>query len=175
MHRLPSIGRGAAAAALILTLVASGAAWAEPDFFTTDCSSCHVAQGATCNGCHHHKGTLGAVAGSASYTPGAPVSVTLSGGTQSGWFRALLYDQNNTEVGRVDYTTFPATLSANAPAAPGDYVWNAAWYGNNNGAGHLEVRKAVTIHVAQSPADAPDDQPPARLGTWGRIRNLFRR
>ncbi len=173
MHQLPSIKRGVAAVALVLTLAALGIAEAEPAFFTADCSSCHAAQGPTCNGCHHHKGTLGATADLATYNPGAPVVVTLSGGTEGGWFRALLYDQNNTEVARVDYATFPAALSATAPAAPGDYVWNAAWYGNNDGSGHLEVRKAVTIHVAQNPADAPDDQPPARLGTWGRIRSLF--
>ena len=173
MHQLPNIKCGAAALALVLTLAVSGVGGAEPSFFTTDCSSCHAAQGATCNGCHNHRGTLGATANLATYNPGGPVVVTLSGGTEGGWFRALLYDQNNAEVARVDYATFPVALSATVPAAPGDYVWRAAWYGNDDGSGHLEVRRAVTIHVVQNPAGAPDDQPPARLGTWGRIRSLF--
>jgi hypothetical protein len=175
MHRVLRILCGTVAAALILTLAGVGDVGAESDFFTTDCSSCHSTEGPTCNGCHHHKGTLGATADHASYNPSAPVVVTLTGGTQSGWIRAFLYDASNVEIARVDYATFPAALTSVAPAAPGDYVWNAAWYGNNDGSGHLEVRKAVTIHVVQNPADAPDDRPPVKLGTWGRIRNLFRR
>jgi hypothetical protein len=162
-------------AALVLTVGFLGDAAAYSSFFSTNCSSCHSAQGPTCNGCHHHKGTLVAVADKASYYPGDQVSITLSGGTQTGWFRALLYDQSSVEIARADYVTFPTVLVGAAPALPGDYVWNAAWYGNNDASGHVERRAPVTIHVVQSTADAPDDRSAVKLTTWGRLRSLFRR
>ena len=100
-------------------------AQAYPAYFTTNCAGCHASPvTATCNGCHHHgpvslKGTTNKT----SYAPGESVSVTISGGSQSGWVRAILYDQNNTQVaisngndsGMGHSTTFPAVLSAPAP------------------------------------------------------------
>ncbi|MBK8231520.1 MAG: hypothetical protein IPK72_13255 [Candidatus Eisenbacteria bacterium] len=35
-----------------------------------------------------------------SYQPGEAVVVTLTGGSQSGWIRGLLYDAQNTELDR---------------------------------------------------------------------------
>ena len=141
---------------------------AEPSFFTGDCASCHSNDTPTCNGCHRHRSTLHATADQPTYTPGDPVTVTLTGGSEHGWIRGLLYDQNGLQVdiktgptntgddGQGSPVTFPVTLQAPAPGTPGDYTWQAAWYGNNNGAGHEETRTPVTIHVVTGTA-VPDD------------------
>lgn len=159
---------------------------AHPSRFTNLCSSCHSNDTPTCNGCHHHtSGTLSASADHATYYPGSPVTVTLNGGTEYGWIRAILYDQNNQELtrrsgptgqgddGQANAVEFPVQLQAPAPATPGDYVWKAAWFGNNNGSGHMELGVNVTIHVIQNPADVTDDAPSVRR-TWGRIRSQYR-
>ena len=122
---------------------------AEPAFFTSDCAGCHGAPTvATCNGCHHHgNSSLKAATNKASYTPGETVTATLSGGTRTGWIRATLYDQNNTQLavssgnasGMGSSTTFPAALTAPAPTTAGTYTWKMGYYGNNDGAGHSEV------------------------------------
>jgi hypothetical protein len=133
---------------------------AEPTFFTDNCAGCHTNDTPTCNGCHHHRGTLHATADLITYAPGAPVTITLTGGTEHGWIRGLLYDQNGTQIaiatgptntgddGQANPVTFPVTLRAPAPVTPGDYTWQAAWFGNNNGAGHEETRTPVAVHVA---------------------------
>jgi hypothetical protein len=144
-------------------------------YFTTDCAGCHSHSNdtATCNGCHEHRGTLHATADQATYDPGATVTVTLTGGSQHGWIRGLLYDQNNHQIaiatgptgtgddGLGNPVVFPVRLQAPAPLAEGDYTWQAAWFGNNNGSGHVENRTPVTIHVVNS-AGAPDAPPLAR-------------
>jgi Glucodextranase, domain B len=124
-------------------------AQAQSSYFTSQgCSGCHSAPvAASCNGCHAHgthpssaKSSIN-VAGAtnkASYAPGETVTVTITGGYRTGWFRAVLYNQNSIELARStgndsgmgSSTTYPATLSAPAPTTPGTYTWKAAWYGN---------------------------------------------
>jgi hypothetical protein len=126
-------------------------AFSQSGFFTSagcNATGCHVSPVvATCNGCHGHgahanssKNTIN-VAGAtnkASYAPGETVTVTINGGYRTGWFRAVLYDQNSVEVARStgndsgmgSSATYPATLSAPAPATAGTYTWKVAWYGN---------------------------------------------
>jgi hypothetical protein len=129
-------------------------AMAQSNFFTSQgCSGCHAAPVvATCNGCHAHgshpnssKNSINVVGATnkTSYAPGETVSVTMTGGYRTGWFRAVLYDQNNLEVARSagnasgmgSSTTYPAVLTAPAPLTPGTYTWKAAWYGNKYDAG----------------------------------------
>ncbi len=125
-------------------------AYAIPGYYTSQsCSACHGAT-ATCNGCHQH-GAHSSLNGSinitgttnkTSYAPGETVSVTINGGWQSGWIRAILYDQSMTELARSTGTVatgaiapsggpgYPVTLTAPAPATPGTYTWNVSWFGN---------------------------------------------
>jgi hypothetical protein len=157
---------------------------AEPSFFSSDCAGCHSDDTPTCAGCHNHRGSLSAVADQAEYAPGAAVTVTLSGGSANGWIRALLYDDQNVELyratgptgtgdnGQGDPVTFPVQLTASAPTQAGDYVWEAAWFGNNDGSGHLENRTPVTIHVTGSSgvSDPREDGD----STWGAIKSLYK-
>lgn len=158
---------------IVLSAMCLGLASAEPSFYDNDCRSCHGAA-RTCDGCHMHKGSLSATADQAEYEPGEPLVVRLHGGSEGGWIRALLYDETNTEVGRANHVPFPADIAATAPMEPGVYDWEAAWYGNNNGSGHIERRTPVTITVTEPPASVEDEDEPSFLTeTWGRIKNLF--
>jgi hypothetical protein len=167
--------------AALAALAVPQMAFARSSYFTSRCASCHTNDTQTCNGCHHHQGGLSARCDQTSYTPGDPVTVTLSGGTQRGWIRALLYDQTNTQLDRKsgptnmgddglgNPVTFPVVLKGTAPALPGDYTWAAAWFGNTGDGGsvHGEARASVVIHVvAPSTAVVP--------ATWDRIKSLFR-
>jgi hypothetical protein len=188
-HRRPLV---IGLALCVLLFVGSGflRSQAEPSFFTGDCASCHSDDTPTCNGCHRHRSTLHATADQATYTPGDLVTVTLTGGSEHGWIRGLLYDQNGVQVdvqtgptntgddGLGNPVAFPVTLQAAAPGTPGDYTWQAAWFGNNNGAGHEETRTAVAINVAVGTA-VPDDVPdvahafsvsPNPLHDWSTLR-----
>jgi len=144
-------------------------AQAYSSFYSTNCAGCHAAPvTATCNGCHHH-GAVGlkGVTDKTAYAPGETVSVTISGGSRSGWIRAILYDQNNKQVaissgnasGMGSSTTFPAVLSAPAPTTPGTYTWKAAWYGNSfdtnnmNANSHGEVAVNTNSFTVTAPAD----------------------
>lgn len=117
------------------------------------CSGCHAAPvTATCSGCHAHgthpnsgKDSIN-VAGTLdknSYAPGEPVTVTMTGGYRTGWFRAVLYDQNMVELARStgndsgmgSSATSPAVLTAPAPIISGTYRWKVAWYGNRHDIG----------------------------------------
>jgi len=82
----------------------------------------------------------------ASYEPGETVSVTVSGGYRPTRARAVLYDQNGTQLavsagtlsfgeGPVNAPPWPVTLHSPAPATPGTYTWRVAWYGNRYDAG----------------------------------------
>ncbi|MGD0843495.1 MAG: hypothetical protein ABSA06_03905, partial [Geobacteraceae bacterium] len=125
-------------------------AQAQSTYFTSmGCVNCHAAPVmATCNGCHSHgthpssaKSTIN-VAGKtnkASYAPGETVTVTMTGGYRTGWFRATLFAPDGvTELARStgndsgmgNSATYPATLTAPAPTTPGTYTWVIAWYGN---------------------------------------------
>jgi hypothetical protein len=164
-------------------------ALAEPSFFTSDCAGCHTNDHATCNGCHHHRGTLSATASAAQYEPGAPVIVTLHGGTESGWVRGILYNELNVEIARrtgptgdgdnslPGAVTFPVQFNVTAPLTAGDYTWQAAWYGNTGDGGsvHGENRTPVVIHVVGGTSSVPNDEPGVIRQTWGKIKNAFRR
>ena len=173
---------GILAAFLIIALATL--AGAEPTFWTSrGCSGCHTDDTATCNGCHMHDGNLAAHAGAASYGPGDPVIVTLTGGSQHGWIRGILYDQNGTEIyratgptgtgddGQGNQVTFPVAMQGTAPAIPGSYVWEAAWFGNNNGSGHYELRRPVTILVEDINTGIPVS--PVDSRSWAQIKALY--
>ena len=129
---------------------------AQSNYYTSQgCADCHTSV-STCNGCHAHgvhpssaKSTIN-VAGTTnktSYAPGETVTVTITGGYRTGWVRAVLYDQNRVELARStgnssgmgSSATFPATLSAPAPALSGTYAWKVAWYGNEYDSGSAAI------------------------------------
>ncbi len=122
---------------------------------------------ASCNGCHYHGNrSLKATTSKTVYAPGETVSVTLtSGSTRSGWIKANLYNQSNTLVatssgtasGMGGATTFPATLTAAAPTAPGTYTWKMAYYGNNNGTGSGDVHSEAAVSTNSFTVAAPAD------------------
>ena len=130
------------------------AAMAQSTYFTAQgCNGCHSTPVvATCNGCHAH-GThpssakssinVAGVTDKTTYAPGETVTVTMTGGYRTGWFRAVLYDQNTVEItrstgnasGMGSSVTYPAVLTAPAPTNPGTYAWKVAWYGNEYDSG----------------------------------------
>ncbi len=141
------------------SLLVVPAVQAQSTYFAARCASCHNAAGviATCNGCHHHgNSSLAASTNKSSYAPGETVTATLTGGSKSGWIRAVLYDQTGAQIaissgnasGMGSSTTFPATLTAPAPAAPGSYTWKMAYFGNADGTGHSEITKNISFTVA---------------------------
>ncbi len=158
-------------------------------YFSNQCADCHSDDSVTCNGCHAHRGAIHATAGASTYDPGALVTVTLTGGEKYGWIRGLLYDQDGTQVdiatgptgtgddGQGSPIVFPVTLQAPAPDTPGDYTWQAAYYGATSGSNHSETRTPVTIHVVNSAA-VPESVPAARafsispnpLRDWSTLR-----
>ena len=176
-----------AIALLIGVLVPSAGAYS--GYFSNQCADCHGDDSITCNGCHAHRGTIHATAGASTYDPGATVTVTLTGGAKWGWIRGLLYDQDGAQVdiatgptgtgddGLGSPVVFPITLQAPAPDAPGDYTWQAAFYGAYSGSNHGELRTPVTIHVVDS-ATAPEAPAIARgfsispnpLRDWSTLR-----
>jgi len=147
--------------------------------------SCHSDDTPSCDGCHEHHGNVTALVDQAEYEPGAIVTVTLDGGSRGGWVRGVLYDHDGTEVARAtgptgtgddgagDAVTFPVTLQAAAPAEPGQYTWEAAWFGSvtSGGGNHTEDGDLVTITVASASAVPDEDEP---VATWGRIKALYR-
>ena len=155
------------AAVLAVFHVVGTEAQAQSSFFTgRGCVTCHSAPAvASCNGCHYHGNrSLKAATNKTSYTPGEAVTVTLtSGSTRSGWIKAILYDQSNTQIavsngsasGMGGSTTFPATLTAPAPTTPGTYTWKMAYFGNsaNNGSAHGEVAVSTNSFTVASAAD----------------------
>lgn len=175
----------ALAAGFALSTWAPGA-FSYPNLFTDRCASCHNNDNPTCNGCHHHRGTLNATTDRTSYNPGDPVTVTLAGGTRSGWIRALLYNESDVEIDRKTGPTgmgddmqpnpvvFPVVLHGTAPAQPGTYTWNAAWFGNLNDGGdqHGENRRSFQVTVVQ-PTGIPDQGAPIFQSTWGLIKAVF--
>ena len=94
----------------------------------------------------------------------------------------MLFDLTNADIDRASGPTgagddgqgnavvFPVTLQGTAPSPPGDYTWQAAWFGNSNDGGstHGDVRTPVVIHVIPRTSDVPP------LDTWSRIKRLFR-
>lgn len=121
--------------------------------YTANCTACHSSTVTTCNGCHAHGVHSGdakddinvtGVTDKATYAPGETVTVTITGGYRTGWIRAILYDDNMTELaksscpggqGGCTESVYPVTLTAPAPTTPGTYTWNVSWYGNEFDAG----------------------------------------
>lgn len=141
-----------------------GEAQARSTFFNSrGCVACHdTPTAATCAGCHHHSGRLAATKDKATcYAPGEKVTITLTAsGPLTGWIGARLYDQAGEEIARSagpqsgtgSSTTFPAVLSAPAPARPGSYTWRIAYFGNQNGMANGDVHgdKFVRIPITVS-------------------------
>ena len=166
-------------------------AQAFPSYWNSYCAGCHTDDSPSCNGCHQHRGSLSATKDKTQYDPGELVTITLNGGSQYGWVRGLLYDQDNVEIARrsgpsgtgddggAGDVVFPVVMQAPAPAAPGTYAWKAAWFGhpNNGGSAHEEQRVTVNITVVQNPADAPEHDEDATFveRTWSRIKESFGR
>jgi hypothetical protein len=181
------------ARALVVTAVAAAflavfpvAGLAYPPYFTNNCAGCHSNDTATCNGCHHHgPKNLSATPDKVQYKCGETMAVTLNGGTEAGWIRAILYNQDGVEVARATGPTqagddsgteiveFPVVLVATAPVGIGVYTWEAAWWGSPFDSGNRtayphgpEVRVPVEINVV-----GPS---PVEESTWSRIKQLFR-
>ncbi|NJC88328.1 MAG: hypothetical protein FIB02_07320, partial [Desulfuromonas sp.] len=152
-------------------LISTTTAHAQSSYFTSrGCVNCHAAPvTATCNGCHHHgNANLSASANKTSYTPGETVTVTLTGGTRTGWIGARLHDQTGAEVARSTgnqsgmggSATFPAVLSAPAPMTAGSYTWKMAYFGNQDGTGAGDVHGEATVNVSFTVAAAADTTAP---------------
>lgn len=157
---------------LVIAAWAPGASAFQSDF-TANCVSCHDDSASsvapystdTCAGCHAH-GTYSSSArndinvtstpDSATYTPGDPINVDITGGYRPGWVRVQMWDQDCTVAGACTqanpiaseslYTSGttanfprPVTLNATAPTTPGSYTWYAGWYGHefDTGSGAL--------------------------------------
>jgi hypothetical protein len=163
------------AMALGVCILTATPAEAVSSYFTSKgCVSCHPAPAtATCAGCHQHSGTLSASKNkTTAYAPGETVTITLTAsGARSGWIGARLYNQNGAEIARSTgnqsgmggATTYPAVLSAPAPATAGTYTWKVAYLGNNNGSGHSEKSVNVSITVA---AATPGDTTAPTVSTF---------
>ncbi len=173
---------------IVVTVCSATTALAFPSRWTSRCASCHSNDTPSCDGCHHHSdGSITAAADQPVYSPGSIVTITLNGGSEGGWVRGLLYDQQQVEIDRAtgptgtgddnlpNPVTFPVTLAAPAPAQPGTYVWRAAWFGGATAGGgaHLEESANVTI-VVEGEVGVPDDVPGDNLAAWGAIKALFR-
>ena len=131
-----------------------------PNSANGNCVDCHSTQttATSCAMCHAHGAhsstgktdmnlvgqTVDAVGvPKTSYAPGETVFVKITGGYRAGSARILLYDQGMAELARSSGSdgmnnapsfnnTAGVTLSSAAPTTPGMYMWNAAWYGNQN-------------------------------------------
>ncbi|MBI5657009.1 MAG: hypothetical protein HZC44_09460 [Geobacter sp.] len=147
-------------------------AHAQSNYFSArGCTDCHSAPvAATCAGCHHHSGSIAATPNkTTAYAPGETVTVTLSAsGARTGWIGVRLYDQTGAEIARSTGTqsgmggsaTYPAALSAPAPAAPGAYTWRIAYFGNEDGTGTGDVHSEKSVNVSITVASATDTTVP---------------
>ena len=142
-------------------------ATAQSSYFTSrGCAGCHSAPVvASCNSCHYHGNrSLQATTNKTSYAPGEAVTATLtSGSTRTGWIKAILYNQSNTQVaasngnasGMGGSTTFPAALTAPAPTTPGTYTWKMAYFGNSANSG--DIHGEATVNTNSFTVTAPSD------------------
>ena len=165
---------------LFAVLVAAVAAWvpnahAFSNYFTLqgcDAAGCHVGQTGSnyCGMCHAHgvhssnaKDDINVTGQTdkATYAPGEIVNVTVDGGYRATAARAILYDGNGTLLDistgtgttPVNAALWPVTLGAPAPATPGTYTWEVAWYGNQYDAGGAAFGAAGTGWIVD-----PDNQ-----------------
>ncbi len=140
---------------------------ASPNFYSTECASCHGTNPTTCNGCHQHgPRNLNATTNKTTYEPGEALTVSFSGGQQSGWIRAILY-LNNQEVARSTGPSsmgggagFPITFSTMAPDTPGTYTYQAAWFGNTNNGGGTHGEERISSNSFTVSAPVPVNTPP---------------
>lgn len=157
-----------------------------PELWDRHCSSCHMDDSPTCAGCHNHRGEIKATPLRHQYWPGEQVEISFEGGTQPGWIRALLYDENGNEIDRLtgpsesgddargqadaDSVAFPLYLTGRAPSIPGLYTWRAAYFGifHLRDADHDEDWVSVTLRVADPDSAAADP-------SWGAIKAFYRR
>jgi len=156
---------------LALLFFYSGNAGAFSQYYVDrGCAACHGTTLTTCDGCHHHGLTgLQAQTDKGTYTPGEALGVTFDGGSQTGWIRAILY-LDNVEVTRFAGTGnppqgrsgpnsgFPILFNTTAPATPGTYTYQAAWFGNSIDSGnspntHGEVRVSTNSFTVTAGAD----------------------
>ena len=180
IHRVAGL-----AAFLILTLGLALSAGAYPTLYQNRCASCHSDDSPSCDGCHQHHGPLSASADHPTYDPGAIVTVTLGGGQEGGWVRGLLFDQDGIEVdrqggptgtgddGQGGAVTFPVTLQASAPTVPGDYTWQAAWFGGVTSGGGAHTTDSVEVSFTVTATSAVPEEP-APGNSWDRIKALYR-
>ncbi|MBD3160681.1 MAG: hypothetical protein GF346_00935 [Candidatus Eisenbacteria bacterium] len=159
---------------LIFSAIQASHVTAYPSIYDAECAGCHGGN-RTCDGCHMHRGNIAASADQDSYEPGALVTITLTGGREGGWIGAFLYDDAGTEIDHVSNSGFPVQLHAAAPEQPGDYEWSAAWRGNDNGAGHVEIPRTVTVVVTEPPAGIEEGDPPSIHESWGRMKSRYGR
>ena len=127
--------------------------------FSVNCISCHNTPSEileVCGMCHAHGVHSSAAKNDinvfgttdkTSYEPGETVGVTIRGGYKPPTrARAVLYDQNGTQLavskgtssvggGPVNAPPWPVTLSSPAPTTPGTYTWQVAWYGHKSDKG----------------------------------------
>jgi mono/diheme cytochrome c family protein len=116
------------------------------------CSGCHGSSPTTCNGCHHHGGSPSISGTQASYAPGATISVTINGGSQSGWVRGAILDASNNVLAITSKTPYPVTVTTTAPTTPGTYTWKGAWYGNGyDSGGVIGGGSATFVRDANNP------------------------
>jgi len=174
MHERTTVRRSSAWILPFLLLLSGWFALAAPDasarssYYGTNCAPCHGSTPTTCNGCHHHgKSGLSATTDKTTYAPGEMMAVTFRGGSESGWIRAILYNQGNVELarstgpsGRGGGAGFPITFTVPAPAASTTpYTYTAAWFGNMYDTGNLttashgEERVATNQFTVSTPAD----------------------
>jgi hypothetical protein len=173
----------------LLSLIGVWTAGAYPSFFDSRCSSCHSNDTPTCDGCHEHRNTVSAAINVDTVPPGDPIVITMNGGSQGGWIRGLLYDENDNLImdlggptgtgddGAGDPVTFPVQFATSAPLIEGDYIWEVAWFGGNEaGTSHFEQRAPVTVSVRGVPTgiDIGDDVIDGRLHrTWQELKGLY--
>jgi MYXO-CTERM domain-containing protein len=188
-----------------LAIRAPGAFASSGYFSSQGCSACHTGVSGSnfCGMCHAHgthsssskndinvKGTPN----KSSYAPGETVSVQISGGYRSSQARAILYDQNGTELAvstgtggiPVNAPVWPVTLTAPAPAAPGSYTWKIAWYGNKYDTGSAAFGTGgstwtpdpnnanhgwETVPIASFTVSAPTDTSPPTVSSTGPANN----
>lgn len=150
---------------------------ASPELFDQLCAGCHMNDSPTCAGCHNHRGELIANTDRAVYAPGQLVRVTLFGGTEPGWVRGILYDEEGNELDRAagptetgndgspDSVVFPIPFTAPAPLVAGSYTWRAAYYGVFQPVEltHDEEWTPVTVVVDTTTTHS-----------WGTLKNRFR-
>jgi len=120
---------------LLLTLASalaySPAALATPTRYTNQCAGCHGATPTTCNGCHQHGGSPVGSIPKNTFAPGESMTVSVTAGTRTGWWRAAVLDASNRPLQTLSVASgLTATLTLPAPSSAGTYAWKVAWYGN---------------------------------------------